>query len=83
MKKVVFYIFVAMVVLCSFSATALQLLPLAAATLLMGLDIWGKKPMLISISVLSVLMIIINGIALSIVDVVVWLLAAIVFFPRE
>ena len=84
MKKVVFYLFIVLTVMCAlYEVTALQILPLAAGALLMGLDIFGKKSMAVAITVLSIIMVLLNGFILSVFDVIVWLLAGIVFLPRD
>ena len=84
MKKVAFYVLAVITVWCAMGdITALQLLPLAIGDVLIALDIWGKKSMEIPITVLAVVMMMANGLTLSILDVVVWLLVAAVFFPRE
>lgn len=84
MKKVVFYLFIILTVLCALvEVTALQLLPLAAGALLMGLDIFGKKSMAIPLTVLSIIMILINGTMLSIIDIVIWVIACVAFLPKE
>jgi len=63
--------------------TALQLLPLATGSLLMGLDIWGKKSLETWVTVLALLMAILNGVVLSVVDIIIWLIVALAFFPRK
>jgi hypothetical protein len=83
-KKVVFYLFIILTVLCALAeVTALQLLPLAAGVLLMDLDIFGKKSMAIPLTVLSIIMILINGTMLSIIDIVIWVIACVAFLPKE
>ena len=73
------------VVICALSevVTAVQLLPLAVGSLLMGLDIWGEKSLETPITVLALLMALINGAILSVVDVAIWALVAFAFFPRK
>ena len=83
MKQVAFYLMVVVTVICAFGdVTALQLLPLAAGCLLMGLDIFSKDSYAVPTTILAVLMTLLN-LDTSLIDVIVWLIVIIAFFPRK
>ena len=84
MKKAVFYITVIVGILCSIAdVTGLQLLPLALAIGLMAFILYAKKNLSGWLFVLSTIMILINVNLMSLVDIILWVLIAITYFPRD
>jgi uncharacterized membrane protein YfhO len=82
-KKIVFYLGIALTLICAFSATVIQLIPFILALVLMGIHIYGKKDLRVWIIVVSAFMLFVNIFAVfSLPDMAYWILAIIAFAIR-
>lgn len=84
-KKVLFYVSLVLLVLSAFSeaVTLLQALPFMAITGILIAEIWGKKDLKVLALVLSVIYLFINVNLLSLVDILFWGSAVIVFSVKK
>lgn len=74
-----FWLGLIVAIICAFSVTALQLLPIFLGVVLMGIHVYGKKDLRVWILVLAITMALINIAIYSTVDVVFWGLIAIIY----
>jgi hypothetical protein len=84
MKKAVFIVMVVVTILCALAeVTGLQLLPLALGTALVGFEVFAKKDLSVWIFALSIVYFFINMVEPSLIDMLLWLLVAVVFIPKK
>ena len=83
-KKILFWLVLALVVLGSVSNLIfpIQILPFSILVVLMALKIWGKKNTVLGIVTLSILMVLLNIVVESWVDVVLWAGIGLAFYEE-